>query len=163
MRRILRLFVIVMAAPIFVCVAPYVGGLYYMTTGAHPVEQVWLDEATAHLKVLRANTDGPDLQNVLDYCIGRYNKIGPWDVMVAPLPSYPGDKTLGANLPMCPGVTLDYEVLNMPLRDGALVLVHESLHDWWPCFGHSQVTPRINRLYELEFELEFKLARKHRI
>ncbi len=26
MRRILRLFVIVMAAPIFVCIAPYVGG-----------------------------------------------------------------------------------------------------------------------------------------
>ena len=150
MMRFIRWTLIVLVAPIFLILAPYVGGLYYMTTGTHPVEQAWLDKAIDHLKMLKTRTSDPDLKNVLDYCIGRYNKIGAWDVMVMPLPSFPGDHTLGANLPTCPGITLDYETLNMPLRDGALVLVHESLHDWWPCFGHSQVTPRIDKLYEIE-------------
>ena len=53
------------------------------------------------------------------------------------------------NWPLCPGICLDYETLNMPLHEGSLVLVHESLHDWWPCLGHSQVTPRIEKLERL--------------
>lgn len=128
---------------------PFIGGLYYMTTGSHPAEQEWLDDAIAHLKVLKTRTNDLDLQNVLDYCVKRYHKIGAWDVAVMPLPSVPGDKTLGSNWPLCPGICLDYETRNMPLHEGSLVLVHESLHDWWPCWGHSQVTPRIEKLERL--------------
>ncbi len=32
---------------------PFIGGLYYMTTGSHPAEQEWLDDVIAHLKVLK--------------------------------------------------------------------------------------------------------------
>ena len=149
MKRFIRSILIVLFAPILLFLAPYVGGLYYMTTGQHPVEQMWLNHAIEHLKLLKTRTCDPDLQNVLDYCINRYNKVGAWDVMILPLPSFPGDKTLGANLTTCPGITLDYETLNMPLRDGSLVLVHESLHDWWPYFGHSQVNWRIEKLSKL--------------
>jgi len=149
MKRYCRWLLIVMVAPMFMLAAPFVGGLYYMTTGEHTYEQIWLDKAIDHLKVLKTRTDDPDLQNVLDYCIARYHKIGPWDVMVMPLASFPGDKTLGMNSPFCPGVTLDYETLQHPIGTGSLILVHESLHDWWPCFGHSQVTPRIEKLERL--------------
>ena len=69
--------------------------------------------------------------------------------MVMPLPSWPGDKTLGANLPTCPGVTLDVTVLGMPIEEGSLILVHEALHDYWPCFGHAHVTPRMDKLERL--------------
>ena len=149
MKRFLRLLLIALSGPIFLFVAPFVGGLYYMTTGGHPEEQAWLDRAIAHLKVLKTETNDPDLQAVLDYTIARYHRIGPWDVAVMPLASRPGDKTLGMNCPWCPGVTLDYETIQLPVGQGSLTLVHEALHDYWPCFGHAQVRPRIEKLERL--------------
>ena len=133
----------------FFFVLPFIGGLYYATTGPHIYEQIWLDRAIDHLKVLKTRTSDPDLQRVLDYTIARYSKIGPWDVAVMPLLSFPGDKTLGENCPWCPGVTLDYETLQYPIHTSSLLLVHEALHDWWPCFGHSQVNGRIEKLERL--------------
>ncbi len=146
-RTILQAFVI---AFVMLNGLPTISGLYYMTTGNHPYEQAWLDRNIGYLKVLKTRTDDPDLQEVLDYCIRRYHHIGAWDVAVMPLVSTPGDKSLGANWPLCPGFTLDYETLQLPLTEGSMVLVHESLHDWWPCFGHSQVTPRMEKLERLE-------------
>jgi hypothetical protein len=126
---------------------PIAGGLWYVGCGDRYVEQEWLNRATSHLKLLRAHCSDPDLQNVLDYAIRRYNKVGAWDVMVMPLANIrPGWRTIGCNFPFVPGITLDPEVLTYDLHEGSMVLVHESLHDWFPYFGHSQVTPRINKL-----------------
>ena len=82
----------------------------------HTYEQIWLDKAIDHLKVLKTRTNDPDLQNVLDYCIARYHKIGAVgrDGHAAGL-AFPGDKTLGHRTsPFCPGVSLDYETLQHP-------------------------------------------------
>ena len=65
----IRWVLVVFAGPLVLFFAPYVGGLYYMTTGDHPVEQEWLDEAITNLKVLKTKTNDPDLQGVLDYTI----------------------------------------------------------------------------------------------
>ena len=122
-----------------------------MTTGEHDAEQAWLDRAVYYLGILKSRTDDPDLQVVLDYCIKRYNHIGAWDVMVFPLFTVPGNKALGMNVFYCPGVTLDPEALTYPIHDGALILVHESLHDWWPYFGHKHITPRMLKLEMLRY------------
>ena len=96
----------------------------------------------------------PDLQGVLDYTIRRYNHIGAWDVMVLPLSCpEPGCKVLGINCPWCPGVTLDPEVLSYPIHEGALILVHEALHDYWPYFGHAHVNPRIEKLEAMSWQV----------
>jgi hypothetical protein len=86
----------------------------------------------------------------LDYTIRRYNRIGPFDVAVSRCVSLdPRCRVVGVNNPFCPGVTLDMEVLTYPIHDGAMVLVHEALHDYWPCFGHKHVTPREKALHQL--------------
>lgn len=126
----------------------------YGTTFGGVVEQAWLDRAIAHLRVLRSRCDDADLQGVLDYAIRRYNRIGPFDVAVSrcvhPLTSlYPDYRVIGVNNPLVPGLTLDIEVLSYPIHDGAMVLVHEALHDYWPRVGHSQIDPRMEKLERL--------------
>jgi hypothetical protein len=37
-------------------------------------------------------------------------------------------------------------VLFYPVHEGAMVLVHEATHDYWPCWGHSYVTPTMKRM-----------------
>ncbi len=64
---------------------PFIGGVYYSLSGDHSDEQAFLDECIAHLKVCRAHCLDKDLCGVLDFAIRRYNKVGPWDVMFAPL------------------------------------------------------------------------------
>jgi hypothetical protein len=39
--------------------------------------------------------------------------------------------------------------LEFPIHDGAMVLVHEALHDYWPCFGHAHVDPMMERIEKL--------------
>jgi hypothetical protein len=126
---------------------PVAGGLWYAGCGDRYVEQEWLDRAVSHLKVLRAHCGDPDLQNVLDYAITRYHKIGAWDVMVMPLANInPKWKTVGCNFPFVPGITIDPEVMSYDIHEGAMVLAHESLHDWFPYFFHYHVTHRIEKL-----------------
>jgi hypothetical protein len=130
---------------------PFVVGLWYSQCGERRNEQQWLNQVICHLKVLRTRTSDPDLQGVLDYTIHRYNHVGPWDVMFFPLANEkPGWRTLGINCPFIPGVTLDPEVMDYPIPEGSLILVHEALHDYWPYFGHTQVTPRIEKLEALQ-------------
>jgi hypothetical protein len=135
-------------------VAPALAGTWYTGCGDRYTEQLWLNRAVRHLKVLRLRCTDPDLQGVLDYTIHRYNRIGAWDVMVLPLSCpEPGCKVLGINCPWCPGVTLDPEVLSYPIHEGALILVHEALHDYWPYFGHAHVDPRIEKLEALSWQV----------
>jgi hypothetical protein len=127
---------------------PFIGGLYYSSTGHHAMEQAYLDRCISYLKQMRTVCDDPDLQGVLDYTIERYNTVGPWDVMFMPLPSWP-NKTLGCNYPLCPGVTLDTGLLRLEPNYTALILVHEALHDYPPYLGHSHINEREKKLYEL--------------
>jgi hypothetical protein len=130
-------------------IGPFIGGLYYTQTGQHVQEQCFFDKCIAHLKVMRANCDDPDLQGILDYTIRRYNRIGAWDVMIAPLPA----NTLGCNCPWCPGMTLDTEILLWEPEDAAIIVVHEALHDYFPYLGHGHIDDRERRLWKLSNSL----------
>jgi hypothetical protein len=129
---------------------PYVGGLWYSLCGGHHYEQQWLDKAILHLKDMRAHCDDPDLAGILDYTITRYHRVGAWDVMMAPCV---GMSTIGINTPHCPGLTIDPEVLTWPSEMGALVVVHEAMHNFPPYYGHSHITTRESRLRELSLKV----------
>jgi hypothetical protein len=137
-RRVVSQVVIYLALGPFYLVCFPCGGEY---------EQRWLDQAIAHLRDVREVCDDPDLCEVLDYTMARYHKVGrfnvqmQWCVRLAPCQAF-----LGYNAPWAPGLTLDYRVTEMPIEEGSLILVHEALHDYYPCFGHAHVTPRIARL-----------------
>lgn len=123
---------------------------YFFPCGGQ-YEQVWLDAAISHLRIMRAICDDPDLQGVLDYTIERYNKIGPFDVSVQYTCNlFPDRRAIGRNAPWLPGLTLDPCLLHhYPIETGAVILVHEALHDYWPFFGHSHITQREEKLFEL--------------
>lgn len=154
-RDLLRVLLLALLAVLLVnSVTPFLAGVWYAGCGDRNVEQAWLNRVTRHLTVLREHCDDPDLQGVLDYTIYRYHRIGAWDVMVWPLATIdPRYKVIGCNWPFCPGITIDPEVMTYPISEGALVVVHEALHDYWPCFGHSQVDPRIDKLEALTRQL----------
>jgi hypothetical protein len=110
-------------------------------------EQMWLDKAIFHLIALHQDCTDPELCGVLDYTIRRYYDIGPFDVAVSRCDWYPlKSRVLGINNPLVPGVTLDLDVLRLPLHDGAMILVHEALHDYYPYAGHSYVDPTMAKL-----------------
>jgi hypothetical protein len=128
---------------------PYAGGtLGYSTNFGGVVEQLWLDQAIDYLTYLREDCPDEELCGILDYTISRYHKIGPFDVAVSRCDYYPFyEKTLGVNNPLCPGVTLDIDTLtDYTLHDGAMILVHEALHDYPPYLGHSYVYPMLDKL-----------------
>jgi hypothetical protein len=134
---------------------PIIGGMYYGLSGDHSGEQRYLDRCIAHLKLMRAFCDDPDLQGVLDYAIRRYHKVGAWDVMFMPLTgpvinAGSAGKVIGCNCPWCPGVTLDTCLLiDFAPEETAIVLAHEALHDYWPYFGHGHINAREKKLQEL--------------
>jgi len=135
---------------------PYIGGAHYGFTGNHAAEQQYLDRCIAHLKLMLACCNDPDLQGVLDYTIQRYDRIGAWNVMFMPLTGpvinagRGSGKTIGCNCPWCPGITLDTCLLvEFTPEDAAVVLAHEALHDYWPYFGHGHINAREKRLQEL--------------
>jgi len=134
---------------------PIIGGMYYSLSGDHSGEQRYLDRSIAHLKLMRAFCDDPDLRGVLDYTIRRYHKVGAWDVMFMPLTgpvinAGGAGKVIGCNCPWCPGVTLDTCLLiDFAPEETAIVLAHEALHAYWPNFGHSHINAREKKLQEL--------------
>lgn len=138
--------------------APYViGYLSYGCSFGGVVEQIWLDKAIDHLAILKANCpeDDAQLREVLTYAMQRYNRIGPFDVAVSRCDWYPfqGGHVLGINNPIVPGITLDIDVLRLPISDGAMILVHESLHDYYPYAGHKHVNPVMARLEALNMRV----------
>jgi hypothetical protein len=131
---------------------PFASGLYYWGCYPHDEEQVYLDKCITHLKAMRAISEDPDIQGVLDYTIARYNHVGPWDVMVFPLLNgfYPeGWKTIGMNCPWCPGMTLDPILFTWPPDETAIVIAHEALHDYKPFFGHEHINAREAKMKNL--------------
>lgn len=150
LRAVVRVIKLLLLALSIEIALPFVGGVWYSNCGERYIEQRWLDSVILHLQGLRSRCNDPELQGILDYTINRYNKIGGFDVMVAPCfsPSHEY-KFIGLNQPFCPGITIDTEVLFYPIHEGAMIVVHEALHDYWPCWGHSYVTPTMKRIEAL--------------
>lgn len=109
--------------PYATCLMPH-GGDY---------EQEWLDRVIAHLE--SRECDDPKMQEIIDYTIRRYNRIGPLCVRVVQLP----ETVAGMNNPFAMGLDLDESMLDYDISIGAEVLVHEAMHDYWPHFGHSHI------------------------
>jgi hypothetical protein len=124
--------------------------LYLYPSGGE-YEQAWLNAAIAHLKVMRAHCDDPDLCGVIDYTISRYSRLGRFDVSVQwTVNTTPRHRALAYNCPWLPGLTLDYDLLQYySVEYGAVILCHEALHDYFPYFGHAHVTPREEKLHAL--------------
>jgi hypothetical protein len=117
--------VIFMFAPYAICLAPHGGA----------EEQAWLNGVVLHLEVKRDECDDPEMKEIIDYTIRRYNTIGPLGVRVVQLP----EDVAGMNNPFVMGVNLDEYLLRCSRPVGALILVHEAMHDYWPHFGHSHI------------------------
>lgn len=105
--------------------SPYLAALL---PGGGDYEQRWLDKVIAHLETI----DDPEMQEVIDYTIRRYSRIGPFGVSVLQLP----ESTLGLNNPFCRGMTIDESVLRKSIGFGASIILHEAMHDYPPHFGH---------------------------
>lgn len=116
-------------------------------------EQLWLDKCIEHAQLLRANCNDPDLQGILDYTIQRYNRIGPFDVAVTRLWQPFGPTAIAINSPLIPGISVDIEVLKFSIHDGAMVIIHEAMHDCRPYFGHNHITSREEKLEKLYYDL----------
>jgi hypothetical protein len=137
---------------LFTFVLPWAGGLLsYCVNWGGIEEQYWLDRVIDHLRMLRLDCDDPELDEVLEYTIRRYNRIGPFDVSISRCDWYPfHEDTIGLNNPLVPGVTIDLDVLHRhSIHYGASLLVHEALHDYPLYVGHSHVYPVIDKLEEL--------------
>jgi hypothetical protein len=149
MKHLIKQIAVGLLFGFLVCLAsPFTGGCWYSFCGDR-FEQEWLDKAIQHIQVLKNNCPDPELRGVLEYTITRYSRVGAWDVMVLPLANcWKGWKTLGCNCPWCPGITLDPEVLDYPSHEGALVLVHEAAHDYYPYF-HPLVNPLMDKIEKL--------------
>jgi len=91
---------------------------------------------------------------VFSYAMQRYHRIGPFDVAVSRCDCLPFQhNVIGVNAPWVPGITLDIDVLLMPVPEGSMILVHESLHDYYPYFGHGHVDPIMSRLEALNMRV----------
>jgi len=120
---------------------PFVVGVWYDHCGTHDNEQVWLNQVVQHLSLLHESCTDPDTREVLAYTIRRYDKIGGFDVMILPcLTGY-----IGCNCPYCPGLTLDPDVMQMPISIGAMLLLHEAMHDYFP-YLHPFVDERMQEV-----------------
>jgi len=143
---------------LFFLLIPYVAGyLAYGCAFGGIVEQLWLDKTIDHLALLKARCPEEDdeLREVLIYAMQRYHRIGPFDVAVSRCNWYPvqSNQALGINNPLVPGITLNIDVLRLPISDGAMILVHESLHDHYPYVGHGHVNPIMSRLEALNMRV----------
>ena len=127
-------------------VPPTIGGIYYYGCGDRYAEQFWLNRVIHELLVERAHSTDPELNDLIDYTIRRYNHVGAWDVMIMPLFGSFGDReVIGCNCPFCPGLTLDPHVMDYDLKTAANVLLHEACHDYFP-YIHTCIDPKMKRL-----------------
>ena len=151
----LRAFFLGMLLAVFAQLAfTYGVGVWYNCTGPHEREQAWLNRAIKHCERMRAVCKDPDLCGILDYTIARYNRIGGFDVAIIPCFSLEKDvRVIGINMPPCPGITIDPEVMDYPIQYGSMVVVHEAMHDYFPYWGHGHINERERKFYELSYKV----------
>ena len=117
------------ASVVLVFMLPYCVALLH---SAGPVEEAQFAEGRQVLFQQLAECDDPEKQELLEYTLRRYNRLGPFDVAVCPT-----FICAGANAPWCPGITIDAEFMDNPEVLAGIIL-HEALHDYSPCFGHTR-------------------------
>lgn len=110
------------------CIIPYFSNLL---PGGGAAEQKWLDRVIAHIERQIETCDDPEMKRAFEHAL-NYNRVGPFGVRVMQLP----EDYNGFNHPLCPGITIDEDVPHWGLKAGALVIVHEAMHDFPPYFGH---------------------------
>ena len=114
------------------CIAPYLSNLL---PGGGIEAQKWLDKEIAFIEQKIETCEDPEMKQVFEYTVKRYRRIGRFNVRVLQLP----DHIHGYNHPSCPGITIDEKVPHMDIMYGALVLVHEAMHDYPPYYFHSHI------------------------
>jgi len=114
------------------CIAPYFSNLL---PGGGEEEQIWLDKEIAFIEQRVETCKDDDVRSAMEYVLKNYRNIGIFKVRVMQL----WEGTHGCNMPTCPGITVDEEVLHKGLRYGAFVLIHEAMHNFPPYLGHSHI------------------------
>lgn len=122
--------------------SPYVTNLL---PGGGEVEQQWLDREMKFIERKLETCDDPEMVIAFEQAL-KYRRVGRFGVRVMQLP----EGVHGYNMPTCPGMTIDEEVLRMGLHYGAFVIIHEAMHDLFPCFGHYHIDNEqiLEALYE---------------
>ncbi len=142
----MKLLKCVLLAIVLYLALPFgVGILYNITEQDHYKKQVWLSEVMQHLCKLRVDCRDKEICDVIDYTINRYSKVGGFDVMFMKCPELYPFEFIGLNSPLCPGLTLNPEIMTYSTQVGAMVLLHESCHDYYP-FYHPLVNRLINKV-----------------
>ncbi len=113
------------------CIIPYFSNLL---PGGGEAEQEWLDRVMTHIEMRLRICEDPEMKVAFEHAL-NYNRIGPFGVRVMQLP----ETYNGFNHPLCPGITIDEEVPHWSLKLGAMVIVHEAMHDLSPYLRHSHI------------------------
>lgn len=113
------------------CIAPYLSNLL---PGGGDTEQQWLDREMKFIERKLETCEDPEMKVVFQHAL-KYNKIGRFKVRVMQLP----EGTWAYNMPTCPGITIDEEVLDLPIYLGAWVIIHEGMHDFPPYLCHFHI------------------------
>jgi hypothetical protein len=136
----------ILVAVLLYLIAPFGAGIMYnITNPNHTVRQAWLNEVVSHLRNLRVDCKDKEIREVIDYTINRYSKVGGFDVMFMKCPELYPFEFIGLNSPLCPGLTLNPEIMTYSTQIGAMVLLHESCHDYRP-FYHPLVNRLVNKV-----------------
>lgn len=114
------------------CIAPYLSSLL---PGGGKVEQRWLDQVISHLEAQCEVCEDTYIKEAMELAIERYSVVKPFGVRVMQLP----EGVDGLNHVLCRGITIDCAMLTEDIRLGALVVVHETMHDMPPYIGHTHI------------------------
>ncbi len=114
------------------CVIPYASNLL---PGGGEVAQAWLDDEIAYIELRIPHCKTLKMREAFQYTVDHYRRVGPFGVRVMQLP----DHVHGYNHPLCPGITIDEEVPHMGRKYGAMVLIHEAMHNFPPYLGHFHI------------------------
>ena len=127
------------------CIAPYFSNLM---PGGGDAEQRWLDREIAFIERKIDTCEDDQVRRAMEYAVKHYRRVGIFGVRVMQLP----EGTHGYNMPTCPGITIDEEVLHLGIRYGAWIIIHETMHNWaFPpalCHYHIDDEAILESLYE---------------
>jgi len=111
-------------------------GLYIPNPGT-AADKAQLRQLVSLMDDYETQCDDPELRELLSYTSDKYRYISRWNVRIVDF----GDLDIaGMNWPHMPGMSLDRWCWEN-LEDDSLVglMLHEALHDYWPCFGHDHM------------------------
>jgi hypothetical protein len=107
---------------------PYYSALFHRAEKEHYVQFTKARQVLAQMLEKCSNLEK---KRVIAYALKRYDKLGPFDVSICSM------DCAGANVPWCPGITVNPEYFDRPMVL-ALIILHEAAHDYPPYLGHTQ-------------------------